>query len=125
MLPTFSSRKMSWSPPPWTVLNQAGVDQRIPNLASIIQEIVNRTGWSSGNSIVIIIGGTGKRTADAYEGVQTAAPLLHIEWSIPPGNQAPMVGINSPRGNSTFTVAYEITFTGIANDPEDGDLTPR
>jgi hypothetical protein len=78
-----TSASVGWSPPPWTVLNQAGVDQRTPNITAIVQEIINRTGWSAGNSIVVIIGGTGTRTAKAYDGLPTAAPILHIEYITP------------------------------------------
>jgi hypothetical protein len=69
---------VSWVPAPWNTKGQAGPDQRTPDLSPVIQEIVNRLGWSSGNSLVIIITGTGKRTAEAYDG--TAAPLLHVEY---------------------------------------------
>jgi hypothetical protein len=54
------------------------VAQQTPNIASIIQEIVNNLNWMSGNSIVIIITGEGKRAAESYEG--NAAPVLHIEY---------------------------------------------
>jgi len=70
-----------WSPPPpWTTKGVAGPDQRTPDLASIIQEIVNRGGWTSGNSLVIIITGTGERVAESYNGDQNGAPLLHVEY---------------------------------------------
>ena len=48
------------------------------DIKSIIQEIVNRAGWQSGNSLAIIISGTGERVAEAYDG--SAAPQLHIEY---------------------------------------------
>jgi hypothetical protein len=35
---------VSWSPVPWTTVGQAGVDQRTPNIAAIIQEIVEKPG---------------------------------------------------------------------------------
>src|SRR5262249_54473337 len=54
---------VSWSPPAWTLVGQAGLDQRTPELKSVIQEIVARPGWASGNALVIIVTGTGHRTA--------------------------------------------------------------
>ena len=69
-----------WSPVAWTTVNEAGPDQQTPDIASVIQEIVNRSGWSSGNSLVIIITGTGERTAESYDGVTSSAPLLHVEY---------------------------------------------
>ena len=72
---------VTWSPAAWATIGQAGADQQTPNLASIIQEIVNRPGWISGNSVVIIISGTGQRVAEAYNGLPAAAPLLRVEYS--------------------------------------------
>ena len=71
---------VQWSPVSWMTIGAAGVDQRTPNLAPIIQEIVNRAGWVRGNALVIIITGTGSRVAEAYNGFPTGAPLLHLEY---------------------------------------------
>ena len=38
-----------------------------------------RPGWSAGNALVVIITGTGKRTAEAFDG--TFAPVLHVHVS--------------------------------------------
>jgi hypothetical protein len=46
----------------------------------VIQEIVNRPGWASGNSLVILISGTGKRVAESFNGDKTGAALLHVEY---------------------------------------------
>jgi hypothetical protein len=72
---------VSWSPPAWTTAGEAGPDQRTPNIASVIQEIVNRPGWSSENAMVLIITGTGERVAESYDGNSAAAPLLHVEFT--------------------------------------------
>jgi hypothetical protein len=71
---------VSWSPVPWTVIGQAGVGQRTPNLAPIVQEIVNRTNWTSSNSLAIIITGSGKREAISFDASPSAAPLLRVEY---------------------------------------------
>ncbi|HDZ27897.1 MAG TPA: hypothetical protein ENH65_15475 [Candidatus Aminicenantes bacterium] len=90
--PTFSSssRNISsrarttafvpWNPVPWTT-GEAGPDQQTPDIASIIQQIVSRQYWSSGNSLVIIITGTGERSAESYDGRPSGAPLLHVEYN--------------------------------------------
>jgi hypothetical protein len=54
---TQTSASVSWSPAAWTA-NEAGSDEKTPSLTAIIQEIVNRPGWSSGNAMMIIIEGT-------------------------------------------------------------------
>ena len=37
-------------------------------------------GWASNNALVLIITGTGLRTAEAFNGVPAAAPWLHVEF---------------------------------------------
>jgi PKD repeat protein/uncharacterized protein YjiK len=114
-----TSAAVSWNPNPWVTVGEAGPDQQTPDIAAVIQEIVDRPGWVSGNSLAIIITGTGERTAEAHDGVSAAAPLLHVEY-IP---NAPVVAIASPANGGTFTEGSPVTFTGTANDIEDGDLT--
>ena len=72
---------VSWSPVVWSVVGEASTNQRTPNLASVIQEVVNRSGWISGNSIAVIVKGSGHRTAWAYDGSTSRAPLLRIEFA--------------------------------------------
>lgn len=69
---------IAWNPPDWpaTVM---GIDQRTPNLASILQAVVSRPGWQSGNALVFIISGSGKRVAEAWDDVPSLAPILHIQ----------------------------------------------
>jgi hypothetical protein len=68
-----TSVAVPWSPVPWNTVGQAGLDQRTPGLAAVIQEIVDRAGWVSGNSLVILITGTGKRTAEAHHAFERRA----------------------------------------------------
>jgi hypothetical protein len=112
-----------WSPPDWNTRDQAGPDQQTPDISSIIQEIVDRPGWTPTNSLVIIISGTGERTAEAYDGVPAAAPLLHVEYASGGSNTTPQVTINSPLDAASFNVGDAIDFAGTANDSEEGDLT--
>jgi hypothetical protein len=69
---------VAWAPPDWTVVGARGAAQRTPNLAPVVQQIVNRSGWTSGNSLALIITGTGQRTAEAF---RTVPAVLHIETS--------------------------------------------
>ncbi len=62
--------------PSWSTNN----DYQTPNLANIVQEIVDRDGWQPGNSMAFIINGTGRRVAESYNGQTWDAPLLHVEW---------------------------------------------
>ena len=74
-----TNASIPWNPAPWPTKWAAGPDQQTVNIAPIIQEIVDRPGWSSGNSLVVIFTGTGKRVADSFDGDPNGAPLLHID----------------------------------------------
>ena len=69
-----------WAPAAWRIVQEAGADQRSPNLKSIVQEITSRPGWSAGNSMVLEITGTGSRTATSYEKKPTAAAKLIVTY---------------------------------------------
>lgn len=77
-----TTANVAWSPAPWTTIDEAGDDQRTSDLSSIVEEIVNRSGWTSDNSLVLIITGTGggKREAHSFEGSQVNAPVLHVTY---------------------------------------------
>ncbi len=76
-----TSASTSWSPAPWPTRGESGEAQKTPNLAAIVQEIVGRPGWDSGNAMTFVITGTGERTAESYDGEPTGAPLLRIEYT--------------------------------------------
>lgn len=69
-----------WTPSPWNTPGDNGPDQQTPNLATIIEEIINRPSWQQNNSIVIIISGNGQWGATSYDSSPAAAPTLHIEF---------------------------------------------
>ena len=52
-------------------------------LSGVVQEIVNRAGWVSGNAIAVVISGSGtaSRVATSFDGRASAAPALHVEWT--------------------------------------------
>ena len=79
---TKTSASVDWTPDPWT---SEGATHDSPDLTTIAQEIINRSGWNSGNDLVFIVTGTStnKRTADSYRGGASNRPLLHIEYCTP------------------------------------------
>ena len=117
-----TAAQVSWIPAPWQTIGDAGIDQRTPDITSIVQEIVNYPGWSNGNRLAIIINGSGERVAEAFNGVAAGAPLLHVEF-LPPNGQPPTVTITAPPDGTTIDEGDSITFTGTAIDLEDGDLS--
>lgn len=78
---TLTSAAVNWTPPAWNTLN---VKQLTPDLTALVQAIVNRAGWNSGNSLAFVINGSGQRTAKAYDLAPATAPLLRIEYSTAP-----------------------------------------
>jgi hypothetical protein len=69
--------------PQWPVVGVAGPDQQTPDISALIQAVVGRAGWASGNSLTIIASGTGERTAESYDGSAGQAPLLVVEYQVP------------------------------------------
>jgi acid phosphatase type 7 len=78
---TKTSSMVSWNPLSWNLAGESSIIQRTPELKAIVQETVNRPGWASGNAIGLIISGTGKRPAVAYEGSAANAPKIFISYS--------------------------------------------
>lgn len=72
--PTAAS--VSWSSiPSWNDNNL----YQTPDLKTIIQEIVDQAGWAAGNSLSLLINGSGTRRAESYNGDAARAPRLVIK----------------------------------------------
>jgi type IV pilus assembly protein PilY1 len=73
---TTTTAAVSWNNiDAWSLLQ---AKQKTPDLSSIVQEIVNRAGWETGNSMSFIITGSGKRVAESHNGSAGEAPRLVI-----------------------------------------------
>ncbi len=66
----------------WPVKGASGPDQRTPDLASVVDSVVNGGGWQSGNALVLLITGTGERVAESFDGDFAGAPLLHVTFTV-------------------------------------------
>jgi len=84
-----TSASAAWSPLAWGARPAATNAERTPNLAAVIQELVVRPGWVSGNAVAIIIRaapGTGQRNVYPANrciqdyGDNRYAPVLHVEY---------------------------------------------
>ncbi len=73
-----TSASVSWDIEAWDTVSEL---QRSPDLAGLIQEVVDRSGWASGNSVALLVTGTGSRTAESYDGESAGAAKLHIEYT--------------------------------------------
>ena len=98
-----TTASVAWAPPPWSA-GQQGSAQRTPDLSAVIQEIVNRKGWSPGNALVLIITGSGRRVAESFEGGFPA--VLHIEHGA--ANPPPTVTITSPAEGATVSGTIQV-----------------
>lgn len=111
-----SINTVAWSPPGWTMIGEAGPHQRTPSLTSIVQELVSRPGWVSGNAMAFLISGSGQRIARSLEGRAAGAALLHIEYTT---NQTPQVNAGP---DQTITLSTNATLDATVSD--DGLPTP-
>ena len=95
-----TSAAVTWTPAAWT--SGALVDS--PDLATVVQEVVRRPGWVSGNSLAIIIRCAdgvapivcGSRTAASWDAGAQVAPVLHVEWDAPPPSGFSVVSAPQP-----------------------------
>lgn len=120
-----TSAAVTWSPLAWSTVGEAGPAQQTPDLKGVVQEVVSRAGWATGNALVLVITGTGHRTARAWDGVPSGAPLLHVEYSTggPVPNAAPRV---SAGADLTVPLGSPALLDGTVTDdglPTTGSLT--
>jgi hypothetical protein len=105
---------VAWSPGAWSTLE---AQQNSPDLSAVINEVTSRGGWAVGNSLAIIITGTGHRTAHALE-FGSGAPLLHVEYS--GGSTQPQ---DPPSGTTVTYNELVDTFADKIVNPERGWYT--
>lgn len=75
--PTTASSVAWLNVPDWSYPHEIHLS---PSLVPIVQEIVNRRGWQSGNAMVFIVTGEGTRSAKSYDGDMDSAPMLQITY---------------------------------------------
>jgi len=77
---TTTTASVPWDAEPW---NAGGNAFPTSDITPIIQEIVNRSGWASGNTMGFIIepgGSTGNRIAETADGDSSKGPRLRVEY---------------------------------------------
>lgn len=109
-----TTANVNWSPNDWNTIGEAGAAQRTVDIAPIIQELVNRPGFSENSGIAIIITGSGRRTAKSFNNSSSEAPELCINY----GTQSPSVTIITPTEGSVFTEGENIPLEATATDSD-------
>src|SRR6185503_5006850 len=104
---------VNWAPAGWPTVGAAGNAQRTPDIANVIQEIVNRGGWNSGQALAIIITGTGSRVAESWDGLPAAAPLLHVDIAPPPTTTTTSSSTTTSTTSSTTSTTEPTTTTTL------------
>ncbi|MCB9053529.1 MAG: hypothetical protein H6556_29170 [Lewinellaceae bacterium] len=97
---TRTSAFVDWTVPAFTVPAVATANERSPSLVSIVQEVIDRAGWSSGNHLSFLI----ERGLNGNDGDRTlqGRPVLVVEWT----SATPVSGTNT--GDILPDMAYEV-----------------
>ena len=116
---------VDWNIPDWINTSDEGPAQETPNLSSIVQEIIDRPGWVSGNAMVIKTTewidctvascpvNFGERHAESFDGEPSSAPQLKVFWS-------------TGGGGSPDPVCFEFSLLRLTNTQDlNGDFTQR
>ena len=106
-----TNASVAWNPADWNTVGESGLDQQTENIAAVIQEIVDRAGWTSGDAIALTITGNGKRTAESFNGSQANAPLLHIEYALP-ADGIPRIDLDADDSSGVPDNDFEAVFSG-------------
>lgn len=90
-----------------------------PNLASVVQELVDRDDWTMDSSFVFLSEGTGQRQAFAYDSAPEAAPLLYVEYRMG-GDDVNAAAVGTSQAASS--VVSPSILVGEPNIPDNIDL---
>jgi hypothetical protein len=105
----------------------SGTTYDSPNIGTVVQEIVNRTGWSSGNSLSIIVandsGPAGNnRNVDTREGGYNSQ--LIIDYTLPlvlsysaEAGYGGSDGVSPDLGTTSTTFVYKVVYIQSSNVP--------
>jgi uncharacterized repeat protein (TIGR01451 family) len=128
-----TTASVNWSSVPAWSAGESGADTTTPALTSIVQEIVNRAGWSSGNSMAFVLSNNGTsspntRLAAGYDNTTYAEPQLVITYQsaycVEPNtayeirvatSQAPFTGLGLTTANAAQPANGNASAT--TNDP--------
>ncbi|HEX5055899.1 MAG TPA: PilC/PilY family type IV pilus protein [Gammaproteobacteria bacterium] len=128
---TLTTRSKTLASQPWINVPAAEANQTVtsPNLSLIIQEIVNRSGWASGNNITLFLKTTsGFRDFESYHDSSSKAPKLQISYTMDTTRIQKSIGlrftdVRIPQG-AQIRRAY-LDFTAAATSSESSRFVIR
>ncbi len=69
------------------LIGDRGLNQRTPDLRHVVQEVIDRAGWASGNGLVLLVhqsdGGLGARQVAARDHATLAPAMLTLRYALP------------------------------------------
>ena len=74
--------RVPWSLEPWRYALASGERQRTPELKSLVQELVDRPGWNTGNRVLLLLEGRGERFVRARQGPTSRSARLVVEFDL-------------------------------------------
>ncbi|MEE9355516.1 MAG: PilC/PilY family type IV pilus protein [Methylococcaceae bacterium] len=124
-----SSRTNLTTPVNWSDVPVKEENEKLttPDITGIVEEVIGQSGWSSGNSMVFIFTGSGKRTVESYNGESSAAPLLRITYASAGDTASDQIvglrfqDIGIPQGATISSASIE--FEAAVSDSSDTSLT--
>jgi len=101
---------IDWFIPHWHNAGESGPNPRTPDISSLVQEVVDRDGWSNGNSMAFIMleNNPGDRDARTFDFDQNSAPVLHIEYF-----DATLIGTTTVDENGDWSVEVSSLSDGV------------
>ena len=110
-----TTASVTWNPTGWELIGESVDQQETTDLSTIVQEIVDRPGWSSGNAMTLFIDRLsvgGKRIAQSFE--NEGAPSFCVQYTIDGVNGQSQVTLSSDDAEQNLaTGAVNLTSTDL------------
>lgn len=110
--------------PAWNTVNEAGEDQRTPDLTNLIEALINQPTWEQGNALAFIISGSGLRNAIAQNKSAADAPTLVVNYDVVdfPIQAFPFGAESLWKFNDAGTALDTANWTSLTYDDADWDF---
>lgn len=113
---TTISPSIPWNPTAWTNEQQ----YNSPDLSKIVQAIIDKNDWNSGNAITFVITGTGVRSAHSYDGDPSKSPILQLKFKAKTNTPIVVNEIQDKTVDKNFQ-DFTINLKDVFNDVETSD----